>query len=66
MQTEKLKPQTQSPVQIKRKGVDLSRFYIHSGARENCFCVKNPKYRMGPLPTSEARERAGLRGVGYR
>ena len=63
---EELKPQTQLSVQVRKKGVDLSRFYIRSGVRENCFCVKNPQYRMAPLPTSEARERAGLRGVGYR
>lgn len=43
-----------------KKGVDLSRFYIRSGIRENCFCEKNPQYRMAPLPSSEARERAGL------
>lgn len=49
------------PPALKRTGVDLSRFYIRSGVRENCFCEKNPQYRMNPLPTSEARERAGLR-----
>lgn len=66
MQTEDAKMQTKTSAPVKRKGVDLSRFYIHSGVRENCFCVKSPKYRMAPLPTSEARERAGLRGAGYR
>ena len=57
---------TDSTIPINRRtGVDLSRFYIRSGVRENCFCEKNPKYRMGSLPTSEARERANLRGTRF-
>lgn len=57
---------TQVPALSEREGGKLRQFYYHSGVRENCFCVKNPKYRMAPLPTSEARERECLRGVGDR
>lgn len=44
---------------------DLSPFLIRSGVRNNCFCVKDPQYRMPePIPL-EAWERAGLRGTDY-
>lgn len=44
----------------------LSKFYIHSGVRENSFCIEDPKHQMPELPRREVRERAGLRGAGYR
>ncbi len=55
---------TQVSALSEREGGKLRQFYYHSGVRENCSCVKNLKYRMAPLSTSEARERECLRDVG--
>lgn len=63
----KLQTDWKHPIQPVEQGEGmLSRFYVRSGVRENCFCEKNPKYQLPKLVSSEARERAGLRGASYR